>query len=112
MFIYYLDSPIDFRWEIVQTIDQVLARANAAEGAVAHFEILNAWERVKKAARLCGWEGDFRHPPGVCWIPSDGMFIYAFVFKQNNNGGTFVASPVQLPWLAGEEFHFHFGMAI
>jgi hypothetical protein len=33
------------------------------------------------------------------WLPYDTEFAYGFVWKQDNNGTTFVASPVPMPWL-------------
>ncbi len=46
-----------------------------------------------------GWEGDFRGEPRVLWLPDENCFRHAFVWKQDNNGMTFVVSPHRLPWL-------------
>jgi hypothetical protein len=67
------------------------------------MEFLDAWEHAKSLATEAGWDGDFRHPPSVFWIPSAGIyaeFTYAFAFKQDKGGATFIVSPVELPWLA------------
>jgi hypothetical protein len=36
--------------------------------------------------------------PVVFWVPVEDSFRYGFVFKQDNNGSTFVVSPVPMPW--------------
>jgi hypothetical protein len=51
-------------------------------------------------ARKAGWEGDMREGPFVAGLPSEpGTFEYLIAWKQDNNGQTFVVSPVRLPWL-------------
>ena len=37
-----------------------------------------------------GWEGDFREPARVLWLPEEGSpaFTHAFVWKQDHNGTT------------------------
>ena len=64
------------------------------------------WRHAKKAARLIGWEGDIRDGPYVFGLPGGthgtNMKV-GFVWKQENNGQTFVASPFRLPWLEGNE---------
>lgn len=62
-------------------------------------DFLRAWESAKEAASAEGWEGDFRHQPVVFWVPMSTTFEYGFAFKQDNNGDTFVLSPVAMPWL-------------
>lgn len=56
------------------------------------------WEHAKGMAHKCGWEGDFFEKPRVFWLPDpdNGKFTYGFVIKQENNGTTFVISPVYL----------------
>jgi hypothetical protein len=48
-----------------------------------------------------GWEGDFSFPARVLWLLEEGSnaFAYAFVWKQDHNGTTYVVSPYPLPWL-------------
>jgi hypothetical protein len=47
------------------------------------------------------WEGDITDGPYVFHLPDNGYpnFYYAFVWKQRNNGTTFIASQIELPWL-------------
>jgi hypothetical protein len=53
----------------------------------------------KELATENGWEGDFRGSAYVFWIPDEHNMRYGFVWKQDNNGTTFVVSPVPLPHL-------------
>lgn len=58
-------------------------------------------EAAKSFAKHAGWEGDFVRGPGVFWLPDSESrsFKYAFAWKQQNNGMTYVVSPLPLPWL-------------
>lgn len=104
--IVYSVGPIDHGWEHLKTVKETLAVIATTEdeflengdidtGTVTEF--LQNWESAKQAAQSNGWEGDFRHEPRVFWLPSEVNFVYAFVFKQDNNGTTFVVSPQALP---------------
>lgn len=53
-------------------------------------------------AKKVGWEGDIREGPFIAGLPTDetgddGKIMIAW--KQDNNGDTFVASPLKLEWL-------------
>jgi hypothetical protein len=52
-------------------------------------------------ARLVHWEGDIREGPFVSMLPFPGNNWSApiIAWKQDNNGTTFIASPVSLPWV-------------
>ena len=108
----YETLPIDFGWEHLPSVDDIARQLGATEASMRaeghdcyegtsldHF--LAVWDSAKSAARDHGWEGDFRHKPVVMWIPqkATGGFCFGFVFKQDNNGSTFVVSPVPLPHL-------------
>lgn len=105
----YQINPIDFRWELLLTVDEVAGRlaSEAAKQIVAGWNSASTeveqffadYERARGLAREVGWEGDFRHPPQVFFLPDEGTFAYAFVWKQENNGGTFIISPRPLAWL-------------
>lgn len=104
----YAIIPIDFGWEHLKTIQETLVAIASSHDEIEHPDGLNtsnarlfleAWESAKAKASEHGWEGDFRNEPAVFWLPSEGDFDYAFVFKQENNGTTFVVSPQALPWL-------------
>lgn len=109
----YVLPPIDFGWEQLKTVRETLSSIDNASGesdSCADGDIgsnsvmtfVQDWEDAKHAATDVGvgsWEGDFRDPPRVFWVPDEGSFTYAFVFKQENNGNTYVVSPVDLPYL-------------
>jgi len=110
MYVYCVD-PIDFGWENLSTVAETAARLGAATAVAAvdkqkHAgplldvsEFLHAWEVAQVTASGAGWEGDFRDDPVVFWIPYADGFRFGFVFKQDNNGTTFVLSPVEMPWV-------------
>ena len=104
--IVYSIGPIDHGWEHLKTVRETLPAIAAIEdefagsGDINSEEVtkfLQGWKSAKDAARGSGWEGDFRHEPRVFWLPADVKFVYGFVFKQDNNGTTFVVSPQVLP---------------
>ncbi len=109
----YETLPIAFDWGHLPKVDDVAKRLGGIEAIMRaagedHYiegtsldVFLNAWEAAKMAASDHGWEGDFRAGSVVMWIPEKdrGGFRPGFVFKQDNNGSTFVVSPVELPHL-------------
>lgn len=105
----YEFSPIDHGWETMKTVQEMIATiantpsdepawdsSDANTIDVASF--LTYWESAKAFARSCGWEGDFVVTPRVFSIPRpDGVqFDIGFAFKQDNNGSSFLVSPVPL----------------
>lgn len=65
------------------------------------------WNLAQAAAAKVGWEGDVRGEPYVIGLPEDGAISggggrFIIGWKQDNNGTTFVVSPVRLPWLEEE----------
>ena len=100
--IVYVTTPIDHGWERLKTVKETAADI-AIHGsgfdetgdidAEAVQQFLSNWASAKEAAQREGWEGDLRHEPCVFWLPGFGGFEYGFVFKQDNNGTTFVVSP-------------------
>jgi hypothetical protein len=104
----YEVPPVDIGWENLRTVQEterfLAAKAqgagqgsNAAAADLRSF--LAAWESAKDAATSEGWEGDLRNEPVVFWVPDDAEFTFGFVLKQDNNGTTYVVSPVPMPWL-------------
>ncbi|MCS6766060.1 MAG: hypothetical protein MO847_06375 [Candidatus Protistobacter heckmanni] len=102
--------PIDIMWEFLPTLEEVAGKIGAmdafyaqqvaAAGEVDLTTFLASFESAKQAARDVGWEGDFRGSPRVLWLPmAEFSFTWGFVWKQDNNGETFVVSPYPLPWL-------------
>lgn len=64
---------------------------------LARFDL--NFEAAKRMARDLHWEGDFREGPFVMPVLVELEVGHAFVWKQDNNGSTFVLSPVPLPYL-------------
>jgi hypothetical protein len=104
----YVLPPIDFGWENPKTVRETAAailasstsgvRPNDVDAADLN-NFLESWRSAKAAASAAGWEGDFREEPVVMWLPNESEFKHGFVLKQDNNGETYVVSPVELPWL-------------
>ncbi|MBD8088889.1 hypothetical protein IFT48_02770 [Pseudomonas fluorescens] len=113
----YTLSPIDFGWEHLSTVEETLRVFLKDEAEAAHeayesgfalelgdlpyssADFSQEWASAKAMAeKICG-SGELRDNPAVFWVPGEMKFNYAFVFKMENNGTTFVISPVELPWL-------------
>jgi hypothetical protein len=115
-FVYEL-PPIDFWWEFLPTVADVavgMASGGAREAVTEHSSTfrgvvdLNStvtfvrnFREAQDLAGRHGWEGDFSMPARVLWLPEENspVFSHAFVWKQDNNGTTYVVSPHPLPWL-------------
>lgn len=98
--------PIDLGWEDLVTLDEYVERLKNEDDRTGYpfraFSadiVLNDFERAKEAARKIGWEGDFREKPRVFFVPTETEMSYGFVWKQDNNGTTFIASPIPMPHL-------------
>ena len=114
--IVYVCPPMDHNWENLKSVTEYAQELGARDAAIIaqdgekgllYFndtvgDFLKEWEKAKTAAYEHGWEGDFRQGPGIFWLPDETGFIYGFVFKQDNNGTTYVISPKRLHWI--EEF--------
>lgn len=105
----YHITPVDNAWDHLITVSATAAfigsRAARMKVMGDHPEsptleqFLESWSAAQDLARQSGWEGDHRHEPVVFWVPTEGEFSFGFVIKQENNGCTFVISPVKMPWL-------------
>ncbi len=105
----YEGSSIDHNWEHLKTVEDTLIELS---NQISHVESENIdkidistfsfrWEQAQKVAKMGLWEGDFVGEPRVFWLPSfsKSQYLFGFVFKQANNGTTFVLSPYKLPEL-------------
>lgn len=89
MFLYEI-APVDHNWNLLRKVD------------LKDEYVKNILDR----AREHGWEGDFTEVPRVMVLPPDNGgcdFSFAFVWKQSNNGTTFIASEIELPQLGEAE---------
>lgn len=109
----YMTMPVDFGWALQRSVAEVVGamtarnlsslsyREEVTPDSVSVDGFLVLWESAQGAAREAGWEEDFMNEPVVFCLP-DGEgneFTPGFVFKQSNNGTTWVVSPVKLPHL-------------
>ncbi len=104
----YSIIPIDFGWERLQTVEEVAANmAEEKAAGIVHAQpsysdlekFFSDIQRARSLAEEAGWEGDYRDRPRVFWLPDENDFSCGFVWKQDNNGTTYVVSPHPLPWL-------------
>lgn len=99
--------PIDFGWDFLPDLKDVIAQAAAQDAyCVEHgrygdsaYKIMKDFKFARAAMEGQGWEGDFRDGPKVFFLPNDTEFQWGFVWKQDNNGETFIVSPQPMPWL-------------
>lgn len=106
----YPMNPVDFGWENFRTVEETLARLcddikkvmTERENYYSHvfsgpIEELDAFVSLYNmsliAARKAGWEGDMREDAVVVPIIEDPECSYGFMWKQDNNGTTFVILP-------------------
>lgn len=110
----YSETAIDHNWECLPSVAQMAQKLGGHTAALlteVHQGLppstedvdrfLEAWKSARSAASMFGWEGDFMQGPVVFWLPAPNFatFLYGFVFKQRNNGQTYVVSPCELIWL-------------
>jgi hypothetical protein len=107
----YQISPIDIGWEHLRSVEEtaleiadtdVRERIRDEQFNFAYPPLdsfLSRWDAAKHAAKGAGWEGDFIQGPCVFWMPTNDGMDFGFVFKQQNNGTTFVMAPVEMPHL-------------
>lgn len=105
----YQINPIDDKWDMLataaETLKKLITTDDVEDGTSTvgiseeAYAFMHNYMFVLAEAKRRGWEGDFREELRVLWLPHEVEFAYAFVWKQDNNGDTFVASPVPMPWL-------------
>jgi hypothetical protein len=107
----YEVPPIDFGWENLNSVQEIASRLlEKSLGSKLKNDIddsdlqsfLRSWNSAKEAASEKGWDGDLSLEPVVMWIPNHTEFNYGFALKQDNNGTTYVISPVRMPWLESD----------
>ena len=106
MIIYCL-PPID-QWSGWQKPDKVFTGIEDDDGDThPAFEWEPLWKEAQLMAVEMGWEGDVREGPYVTVLPrKPGDYWPGYVvvaWKQDNNGTTFLASPIRLEWLENDE---------
>ena len=105
---YYETSPIDYFAGMV-TFDEFCAQIrkeqkSSLNGYVEHYidDMKKSLEMTKKYfyGSSC-WEGDIMEGPYVFTLPDPDFSSSkeGFVWKQRNNGSSFIASPCPIQWL-------------
>lgn len=107
----YEVAPIDLGWEFLPTVEEIgskIAKSEAeaevkghASGPYNYATFMKHFDEAKDAASNIGWYGDYKKyaMPRVLFFPDETEFGYGFVWKQDNNGMTYVISRYALPWL-------------
>lgn len=99
----YQQTPLDDCWGALRTVSataEFLARADEREGYPSVGDFVGKWGRALGLARRVGWDGTITGADAVFWLPTgDNYLTCGFVFKQSDDGGTFVVSPYPLPWV-------------
>ena len=113
----YEIQPIDFGWDYLPTVEEIVSKcaSESARAALSRCDnddfsiyskadidtevFIKDFHAAQEMATKLRWEGDFSHSARVLWLPDENTFVYRFVWKQANNGTTYVVSPHPLPWL-------------
>ncbi len=107
---YEPSSPIDLNWDYMDSVFDFAKKIELKDNQVNAIFFINVFtqliNKLSKQDYLAEsgcvfWEGDFRFTPKVFMLPCVGTdsFLCGFAFKQNNNGTTFICSPMPLPHL-------------
>ncbi len=105
----YSTPPIDW-WDGTHSLEDFVAHMarQASDPAVVEagvhlmtrlVELGRDLADAMSGFKAAGWEGDVREGPFVFSVPAESDMQWGLVLKQDNNGGTFVASPVPMPHL-------------
>lgn len=110
----YAIRPVDSGWEYLPTVRQVASQIERK--LLGENENKDSWDnpqpilnfmtdfnRALDLGKRKGWSGKFMEDSRVMWLPGIGAFNYAFVWKHDRQGTTFVVSPHPLEWLTDLE---------
>lgn len=107
LFCYEIGT-LDWGWQYLLPISKaVLSLFNDENSDNTLQELKEDWPKAQSlaAAHGCGELRGGDQSPAVFWIPTKEFYMtYAFVFKEDNGGYTYVVSPVEMPWLEGGSF--------
>ncbi|MCA8950095.1 MAG: hypothetical protein KDE27_11380 [Planctomycetes bacterium] len=98
LFIYSL-APIDFFIGAVPRHLEELVRTEGFQGGDHGVELLALLANAQRAFLSIGWDVYHRVGPYYFAIPDTDAMLLGIVVKQDNNGSTFVASPIPFPHL-------------
>jgi len=102
----YECPPIDHGWNIARTFKEVIANYNGCEIQIILDLMHDYSEVIKIIEAVTSWEGDFNIEPHLFALPNPNGydFMHGFIWKQSNNGSTYIASPCYLWWIEGGSF--------
>lgn len=101
----YEVMPVDSGWHWMTTVDDLFGLYQSmADSRSAADELSVLVEKAESMARDLGWDGENRHEPRVFFVPVEGTMAMGLIWKQDNNGTTYVASPVKMPHLEDASF--------
>ena len=100
-FFKYVMSPIDWFYGCMTLEEYFEARVSlrSAYGVEAVVSLTMSSLLVEMQS-IREWEGDISEGIYVFAIPNESMCNIGFIWKQSNNGTTFIISEVELPWLS------------
>lgn len=108
MYVYETMSPIDcwIGWHKPTDIFRVVPDYEVEPTYWDARHWYQEWERAQAGAKKLGWEGDCRQGPYVIPLPEgdDAGWNFIIGWKQDNNGTSYIASPVELPHLRCRDY--------
>ena len=108
----YETSPVDC-FDGMMTLDEFVAKVakESVEGTFTdlHSTLWNAMLCAAKVFQFCEFDGILRDKVYVFALPIPSCeTLIGFVFKQDNNGTSFICSPIALPdYIEGELKAYH-----
>lgn len=101
LFCYRIGAIDDFVGAMSRSELTRLLSVEDSEVLLECIDVIQAFEnKAMVEFRRLGWEGDLRQGPFFFVVPVITGMAIGIIYKQDNNGDTFVASPVALPHLA------------
>lgn len=108
IFVYGVE-PIDawLAWSDEEQLKASVDRWCSSERRSGFWAFYEAFrDQSMEIARSLGWQGDIREGPFVAGVPTfeiRNTSLFMVAWKQDDDGLTFIASPVRLPWLESKE---------
>jgi hypothetical protein len=105
MFVY-ARSAIDY-WPGWISEEAFLRELNDEYSVIDPADYQSLKQKAFELAHKVGWEGDIREGPFVAGLPPQGpepLSDIIIAWKQDNNGDTFIASPIRLSWLEDGDY--------
>lgn len=99
----YCIFEIDADWDLNMTIDEFREK-KSSKAYLWNFE--DYWDMAQEAAKEVGFEGPITEGPVIFTIPDEPFFHYAFAFKHERSGETFIISPIPLEHLGRQKVRY------